>query len=212
MKRFEGKGIGQYIALAMTALTLSMTMVACGNKDNGGPAPVVSPYGAGCVGCPASSALVASVHGKSFVGNTMQEQAQLSLNFYGDAAALQQGQASGSLYYRGTVAAGGVLRVRIARGAANMYECKIPVGDYAITTLTPGQWQGQQFSDIQLQAQGPTTLQLTLRMNSIFAVSPATVDWAGATFPYRLQSDVYVMSILGGQCNAGGYAEYYFGF
>lgn len=203
----------RFFALTIAAFAIAIGATACGNKDEGGgggPVGIAYPPGVSgsCVGCPTSTTLVSSALGKSWDYNNV-EQAQLSLNFYGDAAAVTAAQNSGSLYYSGQIIVGGVLRVRVAKAAPG---CNIPAGDYTVSTLTPGQWQGQIFSTIQLQAVGPTTLQLTMNRNSIFAVSPAAVDWAGATFPYRIVSQVYVTSILGGFCNAGGYPEYQFGF
>lgn len=210
MERKNGKGIGQYFAIAISALTLSLTMAACGNKDGGGGTVAVVPggIGASCVGCPASTALVASAFGRSY--NYMnQENAQLSINFFGDAAMVAQTNQSGSLYYNGPIAAGGTLRVRVAKTGPGY--CQIPVGDYVLSTTQPGQWSGQRFSNLQLNAVGPTTLQLTLSNNVIQAGMTAT-DWAGATFPYRVLTDVYVTSMLGGQCSSmTGMPEFYFG-
>lgn len=208
MKHTNGNGWMRYFGYAASILTIAMAMTACGNKDGGGSTVAVVPgVSPSCVGCPASTTLVSSALGRSWNYNDV-EQAQLSLNFYGDAATVTGGQNSGSLYYRGQIVAQGVLRVRVAKVAPG---CVVPAGDYTVQALAPGQWSGQQFSELQLQAVGPVTLQLRMTRNSIMAGQTA-VDWAGATFPYRIVSDVYVTSMSGGNCNAGGYPEYFFGF
>ncbi len=202
------KGWKRYFAVAFVAISMSLAVTACGNKGNGGSTvAVVNGVSASCVGCPASTTLVSSALGRSWDYNN-NEQAQLSLNFYGDTATYTGSQASGSLYYQGSIVADGILRVRIAKTAPG---CVVPAGDYTVTTLMPGQWSGQSFSQNQLQAIGPVTLQLELRRNSIWSGQTQT-DWAGATFPFRIVSDVYVTSMSGGYCNAGGYPEYFFGF
>ena len=209
MKHTNRNGWMRYFGYAASILIIAMAMTACGNKDDGGGAIAVVPgVSASCVGCPTSTTLVSSALGRSWNYNNV-EQAQLSLNFYGDAAAVAASQASGSLYYQGQIVATGVLRVRVAKVAPS---CVVPAGDYTVSALAPGQWSGQIFSDLQLQAVGPVTLQLRMTRNSISAGQTA-VDWGGATFPYRIVSDVYVMSTGGGNCSTGGqFAEYYFGF
>lgn len=204
------KGWKRYFAATFVAISMSLAVTACGNKDNGGGGStiaVVPGAAASCVGCPASTTLVASALARSWDYNNV-EQAQMSLNFYGDSTIYTGSQTSGSLYYNGAIVAGGVLRVRVAKAAPG---CIVPAGDYTVTTLTPGQWSGQSFSQIQLQAVGPVTLQLTMTRNSIWSGQTQT-DWAGATFPFRIVSDVYVTSMSGGACNYGGYPEYLFGF
>ena len=203
------KGWKRYFAATFVAISMSLAVTACGNKDNGGGGStiaVVPGAAASCVGCPASTTLVASALGRSWATYST-EQAQLSLNFYGDTA-YTGSQTPGSLYYHGPIVAGGVLRVRIAKTAPG---CIIPAGDYTVTTLAPGQWSNQLFSPIQLQAVGPVTLQLTMRNNTVNPSGTLT-DWAGATFPSYLASYVDVTSSAGGACNYGGYPEYFFGF
>lgn len=203
MKRFEGKGIGQYIAFAMAALTLSLTMAACGKKDDGpGPIAVVPGVGATCATCaPTMNKIVASGTTRS-INYAGAAQAEMSLNFFGDSSLGNSVQG-----YYGTIGASGVLRVRVAKTAP----CNIPVGDYSITTTMPGQWSGQAFQNLQVQAAGPVVIRMDIPVGMIQATTPAATDWAGATFPYLIKLRAYVTPIsVGGQCNLGNIPEYFF--
>lgn len=200
------------LAYALSTLMVAFMATACGNKDNGGGAAVVAVvpgYGASCASCGALSGLVASGLGLSYQGYSNAVQAQLSVQFYGDAASLTAAtQAAGNMYYDGQIAVGGVMRVRLAK--ADPQGCQVPVGDYTIATTTPGVWQGEQFGNVVLTASGP--VQLQIRANGfISGTSPARVDLAGATFPYAVRANFYVLSSsAGGYCSAGGYPEYIF--
>ncbi len=199
----QSNGWQRYVVYALSAIALTVAVSACGNKDNGGGAVAVVPgVGVSCATCSATlSKLVASATSRSLDAYG-QEQAELSLNFYGDTNTPSSG-----LGYRGQVAATGILRVRIAKPAP----CNVPVGDYTVTTTSPGQWDGQAFANVQVQASGPAILRFDLRKGLIQGVTPAYTDWAGATFPFRMLTEAFVTPIsTGGFCNAYGSPEYYF--
>lgn len=227
MKNANGKTEWmRYFAYALSAVTIAIAASACGKKDGGGgggAVAVVPGYGASCVGCTATmTGLVASGNARSmgYVNGAWVEQAELSLNFYGEAAGVTG--TGGGYYggYRGAVAASGVMRVRVAKaptapvgypGGYPATGCNVPAGDYQITTLTPGVWSGQSFQNLQVQAAGPVVLRLDLRVGMIQAATPALVDWGGQTFPYFVKTQAWVTPISGGgYCNAGNIPEYYF--
>jgi hypothetical protein len=196
-------GWQNYVVYALSAIAISVAATACGNKDGGGGAVAVVPgVGATCATCSATlSKVIASGTTRSIDYNGA-EQAEMSLNFYGDTNVADTGYG-----YQGQVGASGILRVRVAKLAP----CSVPVGDYTITTTMPGQWSGQSFGNLQVQATGPVVLRFDLPVGLIQATTPAATDWAGATFPYLVKTRAYVTLIsTGGSCNAGGYPEYYF--
>jgi hypothetical protein len=200
---------------AVGALVVAVMSTACGKKDEGGGQVVVTPPGVNtsCVNCPKATALLASATGRSYNFNNVVN-GELSLQFYGDSTALagmQQGSAT-SNWYRGSVVAGGVFRNREVRtlNGGSWYGssgCNLPVGDYALQTTSPGQWNGQIFSSMDLvSTSGPVAITIRMSRNSIWAAAPAIVDFAGAQFPYRLVADVQISSMAGGTC------VYYIGF
>lgn len=204
----------RFWAYAVTTVVVALMATACGKKDEGsGPAIAVVPgVGASCAGCPASTALVASGLGV-FLNQYNVKQAELAAQFYGEAAAVAAVRTSGSMYYQGPVVIGGILRVLVAKTTG----CVVPAGDYSLQTLTPGQWQGEQFHNLFVTATGPVTLQLQINYGFVSGATPALVDAAGATFPYRVRSDVFVNSSSGGGLcspqnpyNGQRYPEFYF--
>lgn len=198
----------RYFAYAFIAVTISLLVSACG-EDKGGQTHAVVPVNpyinASCIGCPVSTTLISSALGKSWNYANLQ-QAQLSLQFYADAASYTAAQTMGSRYYQGPVVAGGFLNVLIPKTSSPY--CIIPQGLYTISTLAPGQWSGETFSEMRLQAIGPTSLQLVLRRNGITA-GMTQIDRQGQSFPYSLMTDVEVISPNGVSCTMGQ-PEYYF--
>ena len=220
MKQTNGKAKTMRVqtrfwAYAVSTVVVALMVTACGKKDEGGGAPaiaVVPGAGASCTGCPASTALVASGLGV-FLNQYNVKQAELSAQFYGESAAVAAARTSGSMYYNGPVVIGGTMRVIVAKTTG----CVVPAGDYALQTLTPGQWQGEQFRNLTVTATGPVTLQLQINYGFVSGATPALVDAVGATFPYRVRSDVYVNSSSGGGIcsplnpyNGQRYPEFYF--
>ncbi len=196
------------LTYAVGALVVAVMSTACGKKDEGGSV-VVTPGGvnSACVGCPTATALLASATGRSQSGLTGGVSSELSLQFYGDSTTLngiQQGQSSNM--YRGNVVAGGVFRNREARtlvsgGWYGGSGCNLPIGDYALSTTSPGQWYGEMFSTIDLvSTSGPVGITIRMNNNSVWSAIPAAVDYAGAQFPYRMYSVVDVTSLQGGTC------------
>lgn len=190
-------GWQNYVVYALSALAISIAATACGNKDGGGGGAVAVVPGVGttCVGCSATlTKVVASGTTRSIDYNGAM-QAEMSLNFFGDTNI-----ANGYNGYQGQVGASGILRVRVAKPAP----CSVPVGDYTVSTTTPGNWNGQSFGNIQLQATGPVVLRLDIPVGLIQGTTPAATDLAGATFPFLIKTRAYVTLIsTGGQCNAG---------
>lgn len=185
----------RFWAYAVATIAVALMATACGKKDEGGgPSVAVVPGGVSpsCVGCPASTSLVAS--GLGIFMNGYQKQAELSAQFYGEAAAVAAVQQTGSMYYQGSVVLGGVMRVLAAKTTG----CVVPAGDYTLQTITPGQWRGEQFGNLTVTASGPVVLQMQIYSGFISGASPALVDAAGATFPYRVRTEVYVNSSSGG--------------
>lgn len=203
------------LTYAVGALVVAVMSTACGKKDEGGGQVVVTPPGVNtsCVGCPTATALLASATGRSYNYNNVVN-GELSLQFYGDSTALagMQQNPNATNWYRGSVVAGGVFRNREARtvGGGGWYGssgCNLPIGDYALQTTSPGQWNGQIFSSIDLvSTSGPVAITIRMTNNSIWAATPAIVDYAGAQFPYRLVTDIQISSMSGGTCT------YYIGF
>lgn len=185
-------------ALSMLAVATATVFTACGSKNNGGA--TASPPGAvnpACVNCPGNTSLLASAVGRHYSGSVLK--AELSLEFRGDAAYLQQaGQvlAGAVQAYSGSVVAVGTLRVRQATTSQIGWGCNIPAGDYSVNTLVPGQWSMQSFWNLQLQANGPTQLTINLRNNWLNSAMPAAVGIDGRQFPFSLNgfSDVNSMS------------------
>lgn len=196
------------LTYAVGALVVAVMSTACGKKDEGGSV-VVTPGGvsSACVGCPTATALLASATGRSYSGITGAVSGELSLQFYGDSATLAGIQQGNSVnFYRGNVVAGGVFRNREARtmiagGWYGSTGCNLPIGDYALSTTSPGQWYGEMFSTIDLvSTSGPVAITIRMNNNSVWNAIPAAVDYAGAQFPYRLYTEMQITSTSGGTC------------
>lgn len=196
------------LTYAVGALVVAVMSTACGNKNEGGGVVVAPPGGVNgsCVGCPTATSLLASATGRSQSGLTGGVSSELSLQFYGDSAMLTQIGQNPTNWYRGNVVAGGVFRNREARTmvAGGWYGgtgCNLPIGDYALSTTSPGTWSGETFSTIDLSStSGPVGITVRMTYNSIWNAIPAAVDYAGAQFPYRMYSVVDVTSLQGGTC------------
>lgn len=183
-------------AISMIAVASAMVFTACGSKNNGGGAATPpGPINPACVNCPANTSLLASAVGRHYSGGVLK--AELTLEFRGDAAYLQQaGQVMAGAIpsYSGNVVAVGTLRVR---QATQNNLCNIPAGDYSVTTLVPGQWNMQSFWNLQLQANGPTQLTLNLYNNWLNSAMPAAVAVDGRQFPFSLNGFSQVNSMAG---------------
>lgn len=204
--------VKRLLTYAVGAFVVAVMATACGKKDEGGQVVATTPGGVGtsCVGCPTATTLLASGTGRSYSDITGQMSNELSLQFYGDTAAmgvvsgLPGSQSSGS--YRGSVVAGGVLRVREARtmaagGWSGSTGCNLPIADYTLTTTQPGQWNGQTFSQLGMSSTaGPVALTIRASQNSVWSAVPALVDLAGAQFPFHVVSTLEVTSSAGGTC------------
>ncbi len=191
----------RWLTTGVTLLTVAVLATACGKKDEGGQVAVtpVGPIAGSCVGCPSGVTLLSSGVGKAYTGGQLE--AEMSLQFHGDTTTINsryQGVMPAIGNYSGPVVAGGILRVRIARTIG----CLVPAGDYTISTVSPGTWNGQSFYNLQLQATGPTTLQIQLNSNWVMSAVPAVVDLAGAQFPFHVQGNAYINSMAGGICSA----------
>jgi hypothetical protein len=197
MKQTNGKAkTMRFFAYAAATVVVALMATACGKKDEGGGAIAVVPVGVGasCASCTNLSGLVASGLGVYWNASN-QRQAEISVQFFGEATAVAAAQNPPALYYRGQVGINGTLRVLLPSTTG----CVIPAGAYTLQTTSPGQWQGEQFGNIAVTATGPVTLQLQFVYGFISGGSPAITDLAGATFPYRVRSDeVYVVSSSGG--------------
>ena len=194
----------RWLTTGMTLLTVAVLGTACGPKNDGGGGPVVAvtpgPISGSCVGCPAGVTLLSSGVGRAYTGGALE--AELALQFHGDTTTINQYRQQGITptigNYSGPVVAGGILRVRIARTVG----CNVPAGDYNISTVGPGTWNGQSIFNLHRQATGPTTLQSQLNSNRVMSAVPAVVDLAGAQFPFHVQGNAFINSMAGGICSA----------
>lgn len=187
-----------YLRNIIGAVSIATLAVACGDKGGGGQV-VTTPTPGGvnvvCAGCPTATTLLASATGRSYAGDRNNWSAELSLQLYADSAVYTGAQNTGTGYF-GNIVAGGVFRVRTPQ-----YGCNLPAGEYPISTTSPGQINGQVFSDMALASTGgPMQLTLTLSQNSLWTAVPALVDAAGAQFPYSVATRATVTSMGGGSC------------
>jgi hypothetical protein len=185
----------------MSALVIVVMTTACGNNNEGGGGSVIAvPPGnsASCEGCPTSTTLVSSATNVSIRGD-----AELSLNFHRDAS---QSYDTGT-FFQGNVVADGTLHIKVARP-----ECGIPAGLYTVRTLAPVFWYGTGFQqELKLEAIGGPVLHLSLYGGALMN-SGTMVDSTGATFPFKLITEMYVSSTTAattGMCG-GLYREYRF--
>lgn len=172
----------------ITLVASAFSMVACQKKDSGRSAGIpVNPYGTAvgivsptCQGCMAGGAFLVSTDQQAGA-------VYLGLDWFGSGTNMLPGQmmypnqygttAYGAtvspdkiaLAYTGQVQAGGRLQV----SAMDMYLCNIPVGDYNVRTINPGQWQmGVLSGPIRFEAIGITTpvrIVFSLSGGSIYA-------------------------------------------
>lgn len=199
----KNQALTRWLTTGVILVTVAVLVTACGKKDEGGQVVAVTPTGpiaGSCVGCPSGVTLLSSGVGKAYTGGQLE--AEMSLQFHGDTSTISQYQQQGVTptigNYSGPVVAGGVLRVRIARTVG----CIVPAGDYTISTVAPGTWNGQSFYNLQLQATGPTTLQIRMSSNWVMSAVPAVADLVGAQFPFHVQGNAYINSMSGGICSA----------
>ena len=194
MKQVKVKDVFKAAAIfASAALTMAM-FTACGKSGGSNPAPVVAAVAPvqvvpTCATCPGNSQLLAAGVGSSYYAS--QPESQIMLQFFGDGSVMQNYQ-SGNAYlqsnqsYYGTVAAQGTLNWNIASVL-----CGIPAGAYQITTVTPGQWQGQSFNNMILTATGPVALQIQMS-GWIQAAVPSLVGIDGRQYPFKLVGQMNV--------------------
>ena len=182
-------------AMMLFASTLTLAaFTACG-KNGGDSAPaVVNPYAityGSCPTCGANSAFLASGTGNTYYANQLQ--GNLSLEFYGTGVANTAGGQYQSSNYYGSVSAQGTLIWQIPS-----LLCGMPQGTYTVHTVTPGQWQGQNFSGMVLQATGPASVTIQ-GAGWLAPASPALVGLDGRQYPYQLVGNFYVSPAAGVQ-------------
>lgn len=137
-------GVSWILNAIAISLVLVFVAVGCQNKKNKSnpPPPYGNPYGIGGYGnalCPTCNANVAWT---IFAGTDSQSASgavSLSLDFYGDPnLGYYFGDPRIPILYTGPTVVRGQMRIN----QIDSLICSIPVGQYQILSLSPGQWQG----------------------------------------------------------------------
>ncbi|HVK61564.1 MAG TPA: hypothetical protein VM432_08445 [Bdellovibrionales bacterium] len=173
----------QMVASTMLLLTV---VAACGNKGGNSNPVYDDNYYADCVGCANGKSTIATAVGESnFFG---QQEAEITLEFYGQnqyqRQYMQQQQG-----YTGPVSARGYLRV-----FSNTF-CNLNPGNYRLTTVQPGQWQGLMFGGLVLRATTGQQVTLTFGNAWINSAMPSRTGFDGRPHPHNLQGYVQVGSL-----------------
>lgn len=112
---------------------------------------VVAP---GCVSCITNGAQMGFL--ATTDSNNGGRSMYLGLDFYGDATRADFNDPKVPLKYAGIVQAKGLLRVQ----SLDTSLCNLPPGDYMISTVQAGTWQGGFMSTLALNSFGPSNLRL----------------------------------------------------
>ncbi len=160
-KIFLNKNMSQIMTMFMS-LFFIFVVAACGNsssnkKGNRVVAPVLPlSVAAGCQGCLMNQGQIGFI--ATTDSNNGSKSFYLGLDLYGDVARANFNDPKIPLIYSGIVQAKGVLKVQYAE----TYLCNIMPGDYIVSTVTAGTWQGGIMSGLRLQAHSLQTGQLLL--------------------------------------------------
>lgn len=197
-KIFYPKKARSWSKAILTGLFMSAIAVGCGKSGGGSasspppPPPLNTIIGnqTGCSGCPGNSGFLASA-----VGIVAANGIQLGLNFYGDAASINQNAnyGSSSSYY-GWIGATGTMVV-------NPGDICAPPGTYNVQTQQPGTLSGQSIQGLTLVAQGPTQVVLYIPSAYLTSTVPPSNGLGGNSFglqnnaPFRLQGGLITQPV-----------------
>jgi len=205
-------------SVSLLVLTVVTTLVvACGNKNESAPQPVVIQQNNNCLNgvCNVPVGGTNLFQGESqdwyglvrFTWTFLAQNAISTVNPYGTSYGSIYGggtnyTVSPIVSYYGPVIATGTMSLAQASGGLNG-SCQLPAGTYTFGTVTPGQWASAIVSGLRLQASGPVAVTLSVPQAMVGAKTGSQLGqyWNEIPATGRIFGTVNVETINGYPCN-----------